>query len=82
MKQFCLTILSAMLFFALYGSVIAQSRPETHVKNEVLVKFAKDASSASLAGIHARFGTRAVEELGERGWQRVSLPGASRSMRR
>jgi subtilisin family serine protease len=74
MKKLYLTLLSALLFFSMLESGRAQDNFETHVKNEVLVKFAKGASRDSLAGIHARFGTRAVEELGERGWQRVSLP--------
>lgn len=74
MKKLTLTLLSAVLLASVFGNVLAQGGQETHVKNELLVKFAKEASARSLAETHARFGTKAVEKLGDRGWHRISLP--------
>lgn len=61
------------VFLTLLPNAFGQKDQERFVKNELLVKFESGSSLAAAEALHARLGSRVVEQLGESGWQRVTI---------
>src|SRR5688572_302602 len=53
--------------------IVAQSRAEPHVKDELLIKFRKNTSRSKALEVGTKLGFVQLETLGETGWQRVRI---------
>lgn len=60
-------------FLILLPNVFGQKGQERFVKNEILVKFESERSLAEAEALHARLGSKFIEQLGDGGWQRVII---------
>ena len=69
-------IVLLLIVLASFGNASAQARQSSHVKDEVLVKFDRSASSSLRSGAHRLAGAQRLGALGDLGWERVRIaPG-------